>query len=216
MNVNLLAPFQTIPYFTIEGFKQISGIENPEYARIHLHRWAKAGHVLPLKRGVYMTRRFYEQHSADYLFSPAVSAILMPKSYVSLEFILQQNNILTEVTYPITCVTTKNTRKIVNDIGTFWYRHLRDDLYHGFTISEYHGISVAQATLPKALFDYLYLRPISVTYRRLKIDLAGELRLNLEEFSNTDRLEFARLVEASSSLKMKDILLNFRRHIWQL
>jgi hypothetical protein len=50
-----------------------------------------------------MTRHFYEQHRADYLFSAAVSAILIPQSYLSLEFILQQHNLLTEITYPITC-----------------------------------------------------------------------------------------------------------------
>jgi hypothetical protein len=44
-----------------------------------------------------MTRHFYEQHRADYLFSATVSAILIPQSYLSLEFILQQHNLLTEI-----------------------------------------------------------------------------------------------------------------------
>jgi hypothetical protein len=50
-----------------------------------------------------MTRHFYEQHRADYLFSAAVSAILIPQSYLSLEFILQQHNLLTEIPTQLPC-----------------------------------------------------------------------------------------------------------------
>jgi predicted transcriptional regulator of viral defense system len=215
MKTDLLRPFESLPYFTIEGFKQATGMETPHQVRILLYRWAKAGHILQLKKGVYMTRRFYELHRGDYLFSGAVSSILLSQSYLSLEFILQQNNILTEVTYPITCATTRNTRKITNRIGTFWYRHLREDLYHGFTISDYFGIRICQASPAKALFDYLYLRPIPQTYRAPSFDLAGELRLNLEEFSEADRTEFARLIHTASSRKMQEILENFEAHIWR-
>jgi hypothetical protein len=214
MKTDLLHPFENIPYFTLEGFKQATGMEAPHQVRTLLHRWAQGSHILQLKKGVYMTRSFYEQHRADYPFSAAVSAILMPQSYLSLEFILQQHNLLTEVTYPITCITTKNTRRIVNSIGTFWYRNIRDNLYRDFAITEYFGIRIAQASIAKALFDYLYLRPLPASYRSPKINLAGELRLNLDELSTMDRHEFARMVEESTSRKMTDILNNFRSNVW--
>lgn len=214
MKTDLLTPFENMPYFTIEGFRQASGMESPNPIRILLYRWAKAGHILQLKKGVYMTRRFYERHRADYLFSAAVSAILLPQSCVSLEFILQQHNLLTEITYPITCITTRGTRRIVNSIGTFWYRNIRADLYHDFTISEYFGVLIAQAPVSKALFDYLYLRPLPVSFRTIKIKLAEELRLNLDELSEPERGEFARIVEESGSRKMMDILNNFRSNSW--
>lgn len=215
MKTDLLRPFENIPYFTLESFKQATGMESPHQVRVLLHRWGRAGHILSLKKGVYMTRHFYEQHRADYLFSGAVSAILLPQSYLSLEYILQGHNLLTEVTYPITCITTKNTRRIVNSIGTFWYRHIRDDLYRGFTITEYFGIRIARASLAKALFDYLHLRPLPVAYRHTKIDLAEELRLNLDELSLKDREEFSHFVEESQSRKMMDILNNFWSNEWQ-
>ena len=216
MKTNLLHSFDRIPYFTMEGFKQTSGMETPHQVRVLLHRWGQAGHILPIKKGVYMTRRFYEGHRADRLFSAAVSAIIMPQSYLSLEFILQQNNLLTEVTYPITAITKKNTRTINNTHGTFWYRHIRADLYHGFSISEYFGIRIAQASVAKALFDHLYLRPLPVSYRTLKINLAEELRLNMDELSPNGREEFRLHVEKSNSRKMMDILNNFRSNVWHL
>ena len=215
MKNSSLHPFEEIPYFTTEGYKQAAGIESSYSARIQLHRWAQSGLLMPLKKGVYMTRRFYEQHRRDAEFTAAVSAIILPQSYVSLDFVLQQHNLLTDVTYPVTCVTPKNTRTIVNPIGTFWYRNIRSDLYDGFTIQSYRGIRYATATLAKALFDYLYLRPVPAAYRSRKFNLAEELRLNLEELSKVAQGEFAELVEASGSTKMNAILENFRSHPWR-
>ncbi|MFZ5912073.1 MAG: type IV toxin-antitoxin system AbiEi family antitoxin domain-containing protein [Chloroflexota bacterium] len=212
MKTDLLLPFENIPYFSLEAFKQSADIESPHTARMLLHRWAKSGRILMLKRGIYMSRQFYERHQGDEAFSMAVSAVLLPQSYVSLEFVLQQNNLLTEITYPITCITAKNTRTIENAIGAFWYRNIRKDLYAGYSISEYHGIRYAKASVAKALFDYLYLRPIPAAYRSSKIDLAEELRLNLDELDSSSLDEFARYTENSGSQKMQAILDNFREN----
>lgn len=214
MKTDLLHPFERIPYFTIEGFKQASGMTDPHTVRVLLHRWVQAGHLLALKKGVYMTRRFYETHRQERNFSAAVSAILLPQSYVSLEFILQEHNLLTEVTYPITCITRRNTRKITNDIGTFWYRNIRAELYRNFTIQEYAGIRYGRASLAKALFDFLYLRPIPSSYRSKRFNLAEELRLNLDEVEEATQLEFTELVGLSDSQKMIDVLANFRSNGW--
>ena len=215
MKTSLLQPFERIPYFTIEGFKQSADISKAEQARLLLHRWVKAGHLIQLKNGVYMTRRFFEQRRNDAAFSAAVSAIILPQSYLSLEYVLQKHNILTEVTYPITALTTKNTRRIVNSLGTFWYRNLRADLYYGFTISDYFGVKFAEATLAKALFDFLYLRPLSNALRAPDFDLADELRLNLDDVAGAAISEFFSHVERSGSRKMEWIADNFRRTGWQ-
>ena len=215
MKTEYLVLFHNIPYFTIEGFKQATGLTSPHAVRMLLHRWSQAGHLLALKKGVYMTRRFYDQHRQDNDFAPAVSAILLPHSYVSLEYVLQEHNMLTEVTYPVTCVTTRNTRTIINPLGTFWYRNIRLDLYTGFVIAEYLGIRYARASLAKALFDYLYLRPLPPSCRSPHYDLAAELRLSLDGMDEPAQAEFAAHVAFSKSKKMHDILTNFRVNKWQ-
>lgn len=216
MKTDSLLPFESIPYFTIDGFKQAAGIESPHAARVQLHRWARSGHILSLKRGVYMSRRFFDQHRRDGEFSAAISAILLPQSYVSLAYVLQQHNLLTEVTYPVTCVTSKNTRAITNPLGTFSYQNIRADLYSGFTIKDYLGLRYATATLAKALFDFLYLRPIPPAYHSVKFNLPEELRLNLDEVDEASQMEFAGWVETSRSRKMHGILKNFRSSAWRL
>jgi hypothetical protein len=209
--------FENIPFFTVEGYKQLLEEESPgaRYVATTLYRWMKAGKIVQLKKGVYMTRRFYELHLGDVDFMPAMSTIILPQSYLSLEYVLQRHGILTDVTYPVTAITMKNTRTVENSLGTFAYRHIKPDLYQGFTITEYLRIPFAQASLAKALFDYLYFRPLRRAILTTNYDLAEDLRLNLDELSHQDREEFAGYVLSSRFPKMERILENLKRTIWQ-
>jgi len=225
MKHTILSAFEQLPYFTTEGFRQLAGaqVSDDAHARTTLYRWVKAGHLVALKKGVYMHARFYERHSREVDFLAMVSAILQPQSYLSLEYVLQEHGILTEITYPVTAVTTRNTRTITNKLGTFVYRHIQPALYRGFHMIELHGIPVAIASPAKALFDYLYLRPLahpSSGGKLLQVDLAEELRLNLDDLPPADRSEFAGYVLASDpakmgGLKMRQILTNLESTVWQ-
>ena len=217
MKSTILSSLDSFPYFTIEAVKQLLGDESTAAGTIQtaLYRWMKTGQIIQLKKGAYMTRRFFELHRADADFGPMVSAILIPQSYLSLEYILQRNAILTEMTYPVSAITLKQTRTFENKLGTFTYRNIKVDLYQGFTFSEYLGIPFTQATVAKALFDYLYLRPWKGGRRLVGYDLSEDLRLNLEDFSENDKVEFASFVEISKSKKMDKILKNLRKTIWR-
>jgi len=162
-----------------------------------------------------MTRQFYDLHRADLDFLPAVNAILLPQSYISLEYVLQRRGVLTEVTYPISSVTTKHTRVIDNELGAFTFRNIKPELYTGFEISEYLGISFAQASSAKALFDYLFFRLKGEKVIASKFDLSEDLRLNLEDFSPKEREAFSSFVELSKSRRMDHILVNLRKTIWR-
>jgi len=217
MNTSFLSSLDSLPYFTIEAVKQLLGDEFNAAGTIQtaLYRWMNTGQLIQLKKGVYMTRRFYDLHRADSNFLPAVSTIMIPQSYNSLEYILQRHGILTEITYPISSVTIKQTRVIKNKLGTFTYRNIKDDLYKGFTISNYLGIPSAQATLAKALFDYFYFRPWQGKGQSANYDISEDLRLNLEDFTEKDRFEFAEFVEMSKRRKMTQILKNLRKTVWR-
>lgn len=222
MKHTILSAFENLPYFTIAGFRQIAGdaVANNDpqrdtHTRVALYRWVKAGRLIGLKNGVYMHRSFYERHRQEATFSALVSAILLPQSYLSLEYVLQQHGILTEITYPVTAITIKNTRTITNLLGTFVYRHVQLDYYQGFQITEAYGIPYAQASLAKALFDYLYLHPFPINMKPHQTSMAEELRLNLDEFTPEERAEFAGYAVNSGKVKMRQILENLEFHIWQ-
>jgi predicted transcriptional regulator of viral defense system len=222
MRYTILSAFERLPYFTIEGFRQIAGEDAADDAHVRtaLYRWVKAGHLITLKKGVYMHHGFYEQHRQEAAFAPVVSCILLPQSYLSLEYVLQHHGILTEITYPVTAITIKNTRTIVNHLGTFVYRHIQPEFYFGFQIMEAYGVPYAQASAAKALFDYLYLRPLPADLEPQRYNLAEELRLNLDEFTQDEREELAGYVLKSETIqkggqKMQRILNNLEVHVWR-
>jgi len=217
MKTKILDSLDRMPYFTIEAVKQLMEDSSPGAGSVQtaIYRWTKAGDFIRLKKGVYMTRRFYEDHRRDEELASMVSAILIPQSYLSLEYILQRNNILTDITYPITAVTLKQTRVFENKLGTFSYRNIKPALYHGFTFSEYSGIPIAQAPLAKALFDYLYLRKLPNYSANEGDNLAEKLRLNLDDLAAEDQLDFAGFVEQSRSRKMERVLKNLKATVWQ-
>jgi len=217
MKTRILDSLDRMPYFTIEAVKQLMEDNSPGEGSVQtaIYRWTKAGDFIRLKKGVYMTRRFYEVHRNDEEFASMVSAILIPQSYLSLEYILQRNNILTDITYPITAVTLKQTRVFENKLGTFSYRNIKPALYHGFTFSEYSGIPIAKATLAKALFDYLYLRKLSIYSANEGDNLAEKLRLNLDDLAAEGQMSFAGFVEHSQSKKMERVLKNLKETVWQ-
>ena len=218
MKNDVLERFDQIPYFTITGFKQVIEADESQsqLVREMLSRWVKRGHIIRLKKGVYMTRLFYERHQGDVSFTAAVSAILVPQSYLSLDYILQRAGALTEVTYPITAVTLKNTKKIENVVGTFVYRHIKTPFYTGFESEKYYGVVFNQALLSKALFDYFYFRPMPRALRTHQLDLAEELRLNVGEFPPEVRDKFDYFVKNSGSRKMEFVLDNLRNTAWHL
>lgn len=217
MRNSVIERFKQIPLFTIASYKQISGANESQsqLVRETLSRWVKAGHLIRLKKGIYMTRIFYDRHQGDASFAPTVSAILLPQSYVSLEYVLQRSGVLTEVTYPVTGITPKNTRKIENPIGTFTYRHIKLPLYNGFSQENYYGVVYNLASVSKALFDYLYYRPLPLSVRTQRYDLAGDLRLNIGDYSPELRDEFTEFVTDSGSRKMSFVLDNLQRTIWR-
>jgi hypothetical protein len=216
VKTDYLKSFDKIPFFTVVGFKQVLNADESDAQRIRemLSRWVKRGHIIRLKKGVYMTRRFFDLHQSHASFAPAVSSIILPQSYVSLEYVLQRANVLTEVTYPVTAITPKNTKKIDNEIGTFVYRHIKSLLYTGFNQETFMGVIFNQATVAKALFDYFYLRPLPRSLRTHKINLTEELRLNLDDLSSEARGEFENYIAISNSPKMTFIYENLRRTVW--
>ncbi len=82
-------------------------------------------------------------------------------------------------------------------------------------MAEAYGIAYAQASPAKALFDYLYLRPLPGDIKLQRYDLAEELRLNLDEFNPAERAEFAGYVTRSGMAKMQQILKNLEINLWR-
>lgn len=166
---------ESLPYFNLMAVRQLFDY-NETTARQTLARWSRTGKIIRLKKDLYISRDFYLSHYQDPDFGGFISGVIQPFSYLSTDYVLQINGILTETTYPVTGVTVKNTQVITNRFGTFSYNHIQPELFGGFRAKNVWGVSVKTAGLGKALFDYFYFRHGPI----------WELRLNLEEFTPKD------------------------------
>lgn len=214
MKNKILQQLTKLPYFTIAAIEQLNDC-TPQTARQLASRWERHNKLIRLKQGHYMTREFYLSHKHQLGFTEMISAIIQPFSYVSLEYVLQKHEVLTEAVFPVTAVTLKNSQKIQNKLGHFIYRHLKEQLFTGFREEFYLGIHYKEASKSKALFDYFYFRPEPILLTKPDFNLAEEMRLKLDEWTSTEMSEFASYIKLAASPKMNKIYQNLQGHAWQ-
>ena len=198
----IIKSVENLPFFSLNDLSVFK--DNKNYLKISLSRLAKRKIIIPLKKSYYVSRKYVEGIEKKDLFQDYLEFVgqtLYQPSYFSLESVLSEFNILTELTQNFTFVTKNKTKKIPNELGIFTYHHLREELFCGFQIIKKNDFYIYKATKAKALFDFLYLRKnILVTEEAIK-----ELRLNLEDFTKKERKELEGLVKKEGSKKMRDI-----------
>ncbi len=191
-----------LPYFAIDSLMPIE--RNKNYLRVLIYRYSKRGTIEQLKKGIYVSKEYLEKinrTNAINEYSEFIGTVIYKPSYISLEYVLDKNGILTESINALTLVCDKKTNKIYNFIGAYKYYKVKDDLFTGFKIIKKSNFMIAEATLAKALFDYLYLRKYILNTKKQ----FEELRLNLDNFSKNDYREFEKYVKLEKTKKMKEI-----------
>jgi hypothetical protein len=154
--------------------------------------------LIPLKRGLYTSRIFYLKNKEN--IEEYFSNMIYYPSYLSLEYVLTKEGVIPEAVFSYTAVTLKTTRRFANKLGQFFYKKIKEKLFTGFYQKDYYeDYKIKIATKAKALFDFLYFKPL----KTLKdID---DLRINWENFSSKDLQEFLNYVDLSKSRKMRKI-----------
>jgi len=144
----LLDSKQTI--FTLKDLKKIWKIENPAYLRVVANRLNQRGEMIRLRRGVYVINKEYNVFElANKLKAP---------SYVSLETVLQKENIIFQ-NYGETVFSVSN-----NTVGKkagekkFQYAKIADEI-----LSNPLGIEIKNGAYiagpERAVCDRIYLSP---------------------------------------------------------
>ena len=193
---------KNLPFFTIDSLMPIE--KDRHYLKVLFYRLAKQGKIIPLKRGLYTSNFFLENVEKKNIieeYSEFIANIIYKPSYLSLEYILEKYGVLTETVHSFTLVTEKKTNKFFNKLGTFNYYHIKKELFTGFNIVKKDIFLIAEATLAKALFDFLYFRK-NILSTREQIE---ELRLNMESVKKKDCREIKKYVEIEGSKKMEKI-----------
>jgi predicted transcriptional regulator of viral defense system len=198
----IFALIKKLPYF---DFDILTSVEpNKTYLKILLSRHEKKNKVIRLKRGMYVAKDYLDEMEKKNLlsfYSEFLANILYQPSYLSLDYVLYQHNLLTEIPKNFTSVTLNKTGSFSNALGNFFYHKIKNDLFCGFLILKEGDFTIFKATKAKALFDFLYLRKNEIIDKKS----IEELRLNFENISKKDFKEFEKYVKMESSKKMKEI-----------
>jgi len=173
----------------------------------NLKYWLKSGDLIALKSGFYVLRDRYEKEETKGLYLEYLANRLLSPSYLSLEYVLDKYQLLSESARVLTSITDKVARKFSNSLGTWRYDSLPNKLFIGYKIKYFRNMPISEATKAKALFDFLYLRfrrGDEPTEKGLE-----NLRLNWENLNQQDRIElfsYFKLVPGKRWLKLKKII----------
>ncbi|MBE0433511.1 hypothetical protein IBX73_08605 [candidate division WOR-3 bacterium] len=192
-----------LPYFSVDNLKVL---DVPAYhLRIVLSRLEKAGKIVRLKKGLYASAKHIDTARMGGTFT-AYAEFLATKiyapCYLSLEYVLYESNVLTEVPTNYTLVTRNKTYTVTNKIGVFVYHKIKDALYCGYRTVKKNGYLYHKAERAKALFDFLYFRKNIILNRQT----AEELRLNLHVYNKTELRSLYKYADIERSGKMRKII----------
>jgi predicted transcriptional regulator of viral defense system len=172
----------------------LAGDVDPTGVRRQLSRWMEAGRLLQLRRGFYtLAVPFQKVRPHPFL----VANRLVPGSYVSLQSALSHFALIPESVPVTTSVTVGRPGRWDTPLGTYEFRHLRDELFLGFHQTQLAGGQEALVATPeKALLDLVYLEPNGDS-----LEYLTELRL--QNLDGLDPGEVRRVAEASGKPKLR-------------
>jgi len=179
------------PYFSL-GNHLLDGQKLFNY---QISLWLKKGKLLRLKNGIYAFAKDKERIKGE-----EIAAFIYEPSYLSLESALSWHGFIPEIVYAYVSVTARINRKFTNDFGTFLYRHIKAELFWGYTeIKTQHG-HYLMAEPEKALLDYLYLNLPKI---RNDADF-DNIRFNMDTIKEKiDGDKFLKYLEAFGIKKMR-------------
>lgn len=190
--------FNNRPLIDIREVKNVF----PDFDTRRFYEWQKNAYLKKLTKLFYIfaDRKISEDEVC------LIANKLVEPSYLSLEYALRYYNLIPEMVYLITSISTRKTKLIKTPLGDFRYRVLKEDLFFGYRIIEAGGVSYKMAEPEKALLDFLYLR----SDIKSEEDLEG-LRINqdvFQEIINPEKLEEYARSFASPTLSQKVIKIN--------
>lgn len=172
--------------FTPREFRGVFEVSE-KAASMFISNNLKSGLFIKLRNNFYMLK----DSRPDYFF---IANKLYQPSYVSLETALSHYQIIPEVVYGTTSITTKTSREFQTPIGNFSYQHIKIQAFTGYHLREIDRYKVLFAEPEKALADYLYFVEIK------KISLND--RLKLKNINRVKLIKYAELFQRPGLLKL--------------
>lgn len=178
------------------------GEKSPALLQVQLSRWVRAGHIIQLRRGLYIFAPHFQKVACPQYY---LAAILQSPSYISMEKALGYHGLIPEAVFPVTSVTTKRPGTYETVLGRFEYSHVQARHFWGYVAVGHQGQAGFMAYPEKALLDLVYLRS-----PRLSSGYLDELRLqNLEKIDPVRLLEYGRRFNKPGMLRAAETMAQY-------
>ncbi len=174
----------------------------PDFESRRFYEWQKKNYIKKITKLFYF---FVDKKINENDICYIANKLLEP-SYLSLEYALRYYNLIPEIVYSITSITTRKTKIISTEISNFQYRSIKENLFFAYKIIKINETSFKMAEPEKALLDFLYLRSDIKNENDIE-----ELRLNKEVFKeiiNQEKLKQYTEVFNSKTLSAKIVKIN--------
>lgn len=190
---NLLEQLKSLPYFSKNTVYQLGKQLRLEDSSVntYISRFLKSKEIIQLKKGIYVTKNFFEKNKNDVSYSFYLANIIRTPSYVSSWTALQYYDLTTEIIHSVTSITPKVTRNYQTKAGNFSYQSIKKELFSGFSIAK-GKFDFFIAFPSKALFDLLYFRTNqfrSKSAKNIKA-LIKEFRIDIDEMDKNEQEKF--------------------------
>ena len=187
-----------LPVFGASDVVTLSGQDAPSVC-VNLHRWAQAGRVERLRRGLYTLS---ESERGVPLTSAYLASVLVEPSYLSGVWVLSQNSVIPEAVFTVTSATRGRKVHFDNVCGRFAYYRLPECAWFGFSSKEVQGYYILSADCEKALLDSIYWSGSVWGRKRFQQERVDANRLNPHRLN--------RYAERWGSLKLKRSVAEFK------
>jgi len=203
---NLINRISSAPVF--ETGELLAGEVDPFEIRKQLSRWAAAGKIYQLRRGLYTLAPPYQKINPHPFL---IANRIQHASYVSLQSALAYYGLIPERVPMTTSVTTGRPLLQKTPLGEYQFRHIQTDWFQAYLkIDLGLGQTAFVATPEKALLDLIYLEPNSATpayLLELRLQNMGRLDLDqlLQLVRNALKPKLARAYEEIHRLAVEEI-----------
>jgi predicted transcriptional regulator of viral defense system len=143
--INFFRKYQEVKIFHFNHLKLLTGISSHNL-RISLSRLEKKGLVKRISRGFY----------ANPFNLPTlreISGRIYQPSYISLETVLSEEGVISQIPLVLTCVTLRLPREFRTSFGTIVYHQIKKEIFFGYKNEK--GYFFAEKE--KAFLDWIYL-----------------------------------------------------------
>lgn len=186
-------------------------LKNRNLARVNISRRLKNWEIHHIREWIYISDKKINElkfsNKMGWFIEFIATNLIYTPSYLSMEYVLFLNNIITENVYTMTLITTKKTAEFKNDFWRFYYSSIKENFFWDYETIKKDWFLVYRATPEKALFDYFYFKRWFI----FKESYIRELRLNTD---NINFRKFEKIVKKYDSTKVTKIFNLLKKYKW--